>query len=207
MKPKLIFIVIVFAVLGFSGCQQYNRIFRPDKLIFHDGTDSTIKGLKMTDIDSIYQINDNSFQMCSGSMLSLKYENARQFIATYTVTLRYGSTVKIHFRTVAKYFEKNEKLTFSYGLTGSKLFYNGKEILANPSLKATINEPKLITIINDGKYFSIKVDCDYFYTGETSLPNTEYNIIETDSATRAEFKGINMVELYDELDEKLHYYH
>jgi hypothetical protein len=187
MKMKHVYIIAL--LLALTSCA-------PDLFTLNRGIyNSRIYGLKMTSLDDVEVVNDNSIIIRNNGIAALAIAEKTQFEADLTVKLLSGHGLRFAFRTVSDNYSVHPAIFFDYTTDGSNVRENDHALAAVDSVKAKINQPSRIKIINDGKVFTILADCDTVYLGRTEIPATEYIIIESLRSSEALLSGINFADI------------
>jgi|DewCreStandDraft_4_1066084.scaffolds.fasta_scaffold00019_341 hypothetical protein len=192
MKTKFKMIVLLsFSALIYYSCAP------PDAFLLNRKEPVQIYGLIMSDLESVEQVRDNALYLLPGTMVALKVESITQLAADFTCELRDGEGITFAFRTISDNYEQQNKITFEYTTNGCIVRENNRLITKVDSIKAVPNEQKLIRILNEGKAYSITVDCDTVVKARTELCATEYVIIKSLKGTEAVLSGIDICDVKD----------
>jgi hypothetical protein len=194
MKTKYKF--LLFLLLAISSLLYYSCA-PPDAFLLNRKEPVQILGLIMSDLESVEQVRDNALYLFPNAMVALKSEDITQLATDFTVELREGNGIRFAFRTISDNFEKQNKIIFDYTLNGCIVKENDILITKVDSIKAVFNEQKLIRVLNEGKTYSITVDCDTVVKARTSLLTTEYFIIQSLGNTEAVLSGIDFADVKD----------
>lgn len=194
MKTKFIYIIIT--IVGFSSILFYSCA-PPDAFILNRKEPVQIYGLIMSGLETVEQVRDNALYLLPDAMVALKAEEKTQLATDFTVELRDGDGIRFAFRTISDNYEKQNKITFDYTINGCLVKENEKIITKVDSIRAVLNDQKLIRILNEGNTYSITVDCDTVIKARTKLLATEYVIIKALNRTEAVLSGIDFADVKD----------
>jgi hypothetical protein len=186
MKHKYIIALILLAL---ASCA-------PDEFLLNKGLyENQVNGLKMTSIDDVDVVNDNSIFIRNSGIVALTLAEKTQLIFDVTVDLQSGDGLRFAFRTVSDNYATHPGIFFDFTTSGSRVRENQTTLAAVDSVRAKIGQLSRIRIFNDGKIFTILADCDTVYYGRTELPATEYLIIESLRGSEALIKGISFADI------------
>lgn len=178
----------------------WGKNYTPDEFDLNDNTVSRQHVWNMSALDNVERIQPDAMSMKENSTVAIAYPGTTQFASEYTTTLSGGEGIRFRFRTTRHDYkqDKNTGLSFSYTPTGCTLEENGRTVQYIDSIRATANTPTRILIQNHGNYYSITVGCSRIVYKTTSLPSTEYVIVETMGGTAATMKDITFASTMEE---------
>jgi hypothetical protein len=190
MIKRSIYIAVLFALV--ISCS-------PDRFALNENEEIAVYGLIMSDLETAEKPDKytNALHLKSNARIALAPYHLTQFQARFTVDVIEIKGIKFSIRTIADNFESHPRIQFIYDSFGSYIYENDNKIVSVDSIKASAMEKKLITLSNNGDYYTVTVDCDTVYSGKTKLPATEYVIIETLDGTEVFISGIKFAEIYD----------
>lgn len=190
MKTKIIFNIILVIIL-LASCT-------PDTFMLNQKETNRIYGLKMCPLDSAKKLKDNALMLYDGGRIALKSIQETQLIRDFTLETSSGSGVRFAFRTARNNYDEHPAVVFDFTTNGSKIYENNELVLSVDTVSLSHNEPRRITIKNDGEIYEIVVDCDTVAVAASKLPATEYIIVGTLPGTEALLSGINFAEILEE---------
>ena len=185
-KNKILFIISNLMLIALNSCDPYYFKLNTTKKTFE-----LIHAVKLTDMNDVERISDNSFKILPNAKLALGLNKITQIYSELNVKVSSGEGLRFSFRTVSNDFENNPKISFEYLVNNSIIKENNK-IISLKNIKFDYNELKVIRILNNGNKYCVTVDCDTIYNGITNLPATEYLMIESLKETNAIISGIYM---------------
>jgi hypothetical protein len=182
---KIITAILLFIIV--TGCQ-------PDTFILGQFTKNPeakiIFGFKYCQLDSVEVNGDNGLNIYPGGIAVLGLNRTTQIHADITCELTQGESMRFAFRTNLNDYPRHPSVTFDYSTTNSIISINGTPFRTVDSVKAELNKPSRIHIINDGNMVNVVVNCDTVFYGKVYIPATEYLIIESRKNTSAKLSGI-----------------
>ncbi len=165
----------------------------PDEFELNKGI-KEIAGLKMSGLETVDVINDNSVLLEDGGFIALARNKITDLVSDITVDIKEGDGAWFAIRCASNNYENHPAILFTYSINGLSVQEKGKPLISLDKFKANGREPSRIVIKNDVKRFDILVDCDTVYTGFTDIPNTEYILIKSLPKSKVLLTGISMKE-------------
>jgi len=193
---KKISIISILIIIFSSGCT-------PDRFVLNRAQDYPILGYIMTGLDDVRVVNDNSLFLYPSGRVSLSTTGMTQFIGNFSVELRKGNGVRFYFRTVSSQFDRQPFISLEYTTKGCIVNDNNTSKTLIDSVAASIHKPELIKVVNDGKFIRIFVGCAEIYNKATTLPATEYIIVEAMPQSEVFLYGLFYEELTTNFSKEL----
>jgi hypothetical protein len=157
-----------------------------------------IYGIKLSDLDMVNVINDNSIALSDTGFVVLGFPQITQFTGVFSTKITNGNSVSFILRTIYDHYPDHQKIRFDYTSKGCKVYENEREIASVDSIIANKGVPAIIKIQNNADNFCITVDCDTVLFAKTSIPATEYIMIQAHK-TNVTFSGIDFEKTPDEV--------
>jgi len=189
MKIYLLIVCIILAIVPACVNEQFS---------INMGNKELIVGLKMSDTETIDEVNDNSVMLNEGGVIALKRQGITDLVSDITVDIKEGEGVWFAIRCASNNYENHPAIMFTFSKNGLTVQEKGKPLIYLAQYKASMVEPSRIVFRNDCKRYDILVDCDTVYTGFTEIPNTEYLLIKTLPKSKVLLTGISMKEKGEE---------
>ena len=177
----ILFLFLITACSPDTFLLNKNSSFADSRVIF---------GFKMNELDSVEVTGENSLALHKGAIVGLALDNITQLHCDITCELTQGTFIRFATRTIGAEYEKQKGITFDYSTANSVISYNGEVIRTVDSIKAELNKPSRIHILNDGNLLNVIVNCDTVFYGKVFIPATEYLIVETPNNSTAKLSGI-----------------
>ena len=188
-------ILYILPVIILTSCMS--KIF-PDPYLFilnEEIQDVTpIYGKIMSHLSSVEVTGINEIEVYPGGRFALASAMMTHLNADFTVEIMEGEGLRFAFRSASHNYDIHPKVVFDYTTSGCTVKENNTILTTVDSIKADLNKRFRVKIDNNGSFFNITVDCDTVYKGHTSIPMSEYVVVETLESSAARLSGINFEE-------------
>jgi len=168
-------IYFLLAVISF-GCALLPQ---PDRFKLDRKSSAPIEGYILSENNLVKVDYNNQIEIFNGGACSIKRPNITISGSVFTVTLRDGDGLRFSTRTDSRKYKDEPGIVFEWTKNGSKIYENDALVASVDSVKAVLDTPTNIELIQDGGYYAFIADCDTVIKSKTLLPSSEYIIIES----------------------------
>ncbi len=191
---------VILLLLLIVSCYPGRRLNTPDVFDMNLRSERPlIEGFILSDITSVENNADNGFIMFPNAYISLREYRLMSRVSDLSIKTNGGDGMMFTIRTTQHERNNEPGIKLLINETGSTVFENNKIIFENPGAKLLPGEDQRLRIRNQGKYYSMSLDCETIYTGTTELPQTEFILIKTLPNTQALVYGIEFDDVFDDL--------
>jgi hypothetical protein len=169
-------------------------LFNPDEFTLNEDHGDPIEGIKISGLESVEQVGYNALLMNEGGIAAMERNKLTQFTADFTVKVMQGDGIRFSIRNISDHPENHPAINFDYMPKGSMISGTGMSDLFVDSVKAEMNKPARVKILNLGKIITITVNCDTVYNGKTELPATEYIVVGSLRNSKVLLTGIDFID-------------
>ncbi len=193
MKEKIkVSVLILFALSGIIGC---SAMFHPDYFKLDEDEITPIEVFILSDIHSAEKTYDNEFLLHNGGLVALKKKDETSNSLQFTASLQAGEGLRLMFRTDKRKYRDEPGIVLEWTQNSCIIKENKKLVAKVDSVVLPLNSPVLLTVINEGGLYLITADCDTIINAKTSLPVTEFYLIES-MQSELKISGVSFDNLY-----------
>jgi hypothetical protein len=191
MQNKIKILAFLFIMCILAACS-------PDQFIIKSNSGDQIPGVILSGLDGVQtpdELNiDNALLLKEGGIAAIRRSKLTQFTADFTVNVMQGEGIRFSIRNISDHPENHPAINFDYMLKGSMVSGTGVPDLFVDSVKAELNKPARVKILNLGKVLTITVNCDTVYNTKVELPATEYMVFKALGSARVMLTGIEFID-------------
>ncbi len=186
-------LVLVLLFLLMLGCN-------PDRFTLNRMSENVLFGQIMNDLDSFSQTNDNSFILSDGKVAIRNYLKTQNDFK-FNLRLLKGKKINLIVRAVEHNYDPGNGLIIQLTDKGLTVFEKSRSIVDDNSIRLINNINHYISIRNVGNRTIINFDCHELVV-HSSLPSTEFLIIDASDDSMITISGISSEKVMDNVSEK-----
>ncbi len=150
-----------------------------ESFVLNEMTSQALYGRKMTPIGTVEVSGADELTVYGGGMAAVRSWRLTQSELEFYLIVDEGPGVILHTRSVPIEFDLAPGVALYYTIDGCRLLEKGRELASTDTLRAVPGERERILIRNDGHRMRILIGCDVMYDGPSSLPATEFLVVES----------------------------
>lgn len=178
---------LIFAMLLLEGCQFINpdpELFRLNQPQKNVETSKDFYCRKLSHTRLVEQLGDDLVRFSSGGKASFSTGAETQAHVEFYAEIERGDSAVFYFRTIPIEYSLTPAIELHLTSTGCRLEENGKLLVNVASIKSVHGKAQKIILETDGAYCRVAVDCQTIYFGKSTLPGTQFFVVEAQVGTQ-----------------------